>query len=175
MSEKLPPRVKQTAVDHRLAVESGSAGWDQPGGKPYKQSPTPKTRKPKLPAGDGMDPMFLPAPQYKKPARVRPEKAKKKQKAKLPKQPPNVDQVLMDLIDLPVVGDDVWDILLVEPLTVGARAKSTKATRPAARKAPASGRKAAPRRGFAALAEDLAVAETLEDVTLDKPPPFRGV
>ena len=58
MSEKLPPRVKQTAVDHRLAVESGSAGWDQPGGKPYKQSPTPKTRKPKLPAGDGMDPMF---------------------------------------------------------------------------------------------------------------------
>ena len=88
MSEKLPPRVKQTAVDHRLAVESGSAGWDQPGGKPYKQSPTPKTRKPKLPAGDGMDPMFLPAPQYKKPARVRPEKAKKKQKAKLPKQPP---------------------------------------------------------------------------------------
>ena len=81
----------------------------------------------------------------------------------------------MDLIDLPVVGDDVWDILLVEPLTVGARAKSTKAARPAARKASASSRKAAPRQGFAALAEDLAVAETLEDVTLDKPPPFRGV
>ena len=171
MSKKLPPPVKQTAVDHRLAVESGSAGWDQPGGKPYKQSPAPKTRKPKLPAGDSMDPMFLPAPQYKKPARVRPEKAKNKQKAKLPKQPPNVDQVLMDLIDLPVVGDDVWDILLVEPLTVGARSKSVRprSNSPVANKASGSSQ------GFAALAEDLAVAVTLEDVTLDKPPPFRGV
>lgn len=172
MSEKLPPRVKQTAVDHRLAVESGSAGWDQPGGKPYKQSPTPKVGKPAAPTGDTMDPMFMAPPAYKKPARVRSENPEKKRKLKVPKQPPDVNQVLMDLINLPVVGDDVWDILMVEPLTVGDRKSSKKAAPKPAKKKQKQSKASQP--SIRNIAADFLAATSLDDVAMDEPPPFRG-
>lgn len=169
MDKKLPPKVKQTASDHRLAVEGGTAAWDQPGGKPYTTAPTPKAKKPKPVPGDGMDPMWLPPPVYKKPARVRSENPQKKRKVKLPKQPPNVDEVLQSLIQMPDPGSDIYDALAVVSVFDKPAQKPRSASTNTSRKkrTPA----VSPNILFA---ERMTQIRMLDDVAFDKPPPFRG-
>lgn len=112
------------------------------------------------------DPVIPVGPKAKKP-RLPKEKIKKKSKVRVPAQPRDVNAILDALTYLPDMGSDIYDALAVEPMTKGVGAVVQRRVRKS------SPSPVVPTVG--SIAADLAHAAMLEDVTFDKPPPFRGV
>jgi hypothetical protein len=116
------------------------------------------------------DPVIPVGPKAKKP-RLPKEKMKKKSKVRVPAQPKDVNAILDALTYLPDMGSDIYDALAVEPMTKGVGAVVQRRVRKSS--PPSSPSSVVPTVG--SIAADLAHAAMLEDVTFDKPPPFRGV